>query len=101
MADQIIELREAVSAADAVVVEIMEKQPPRQPPILTGDCKEDVRQGNEYLATVAAWEEERHEAQSKFRYAVMTELQAWDELLDAAYAEDEQRSGSRDDDAAA
>ena len=94
------ELREAITAADAVVREIVAHQPPRQPPILSGDCREDIRLGNAYVAMVAAWEEELDEARSSYRAAVIAEMRAWRAGRRCLHV-DEQRSASRDDDAAA
>jgi hypothetical protein len=115
--------QEAIASAAAALAEV-ERQRPSKHLVLSGDCKEDIRLGDEWLASAneraairAAWEDNRDvhvAAHRKARAAslrwwrrmveeALAEYEGWwNALVEEALAEDEQRSGtSRHDDAAA
>lgn len=101
--------QEAVATAAAALAEVERQRPSKLPPVLTGDCKEDVRLGNEWLARAneraairAAWEDNRDIHAAAHRKAQAAAERWWNALVEEALTEHERRYGvSRDDDAAA
>jgi hypothetical protein len=99
--------QEAVAAAAAALAEV-ERQRPSIHFVVSGDCREDVRLGDEWLdraneraAIRAAWEDKRDLRVAAHRKARAAALRWWRAMVEEALAEDERRYGPRPDDAAA
>jgi hypothetical protein len=102
------EHQEAVTAAAAGLAEVERQKPSTLQPVLSGDCKQDVRNGNEWLdqaneraAIRATWQDKRDLRVASHRKARAAALRWWRAMVEEAIAEDERRFGPRDDDAAA